>query len=67
MFNSQEVLDSPLIAIENYSGVRNGTIRADFYDDCQNIPDPSALYHTQYNLLLLDDCFLVKQNKAETC
>ena len=45
--NSQEMLQSPLIAIEKYSGVRNGEIRADFYDDCQNIPDPSALDPTQ--------------------
>ena len=65
VFNSQEVLDSPLIAIEKYSGVRNGKIRADFYDDCQNISDPSSLNPTQKNLLLLDDCFLGKQNKAE--
>ena len=40
VFNSQEVLQSPLVAIEKYSGVRNGEIPADFYDDCQNIPDP---------------------------
>ena len=59
------MFQSPLIAIENYSGVRNGEIRADFYDDCQNIPDPSALDPTQKNLLQLDDCFLGKQNKAE--
>ena len=65
MFNSQEMLQSPLIAIEKYSGVRNGEIQADFYDDCQNIPDPSALDPTQKNLLLLDDCFLGKQNIAE--
>ena len=44
VFNSREMLQSPLIAIEKYSGVRNGEIRADFYDDCQNIPDPSALH-----------------------
>ena len=35
------------------------------YDDCQNIPDPSALDPTQKNLLLLDYCFLGRQNKAE--
>ena len=65
VFNSQEMQRSPLIAIEKYSNVRSGEIRADFYDDCQNIPDPSALDPTQKNLLLLDDCFLDKQNKAE--
>ena len=62
VFNSQEMLQSPLIAIEKYRGVRNGDIRADVYDDCQNIPDPSSLYPKQKNLLLLDDCFLGKQN-----
>ena len=39
-------------------------LKADFYDDCQDIPDPSALNPMQKNLLLLDDCFLGKQNKA---
>ena len=67
VFNRQEALGniSPLIAIEEYSGAPNGKIRADFYDDCQNIPDPSSLDPIQNNLLLLDDCFLGKQNKAE--
>ena len=65
VFNSQEALQSPLIAIEKYSGVRNGKIQADFYDDFQNIPDPSALDPTQKNLLLLDDCFLGKQIKPK--
>ena len=66
MFTSQGALHTaniyPLTAI---SGVRNGKIRADFYDDCQDIPDTSALDPTQKNMLLLDDCFLGKQNKAE--
>ena len=65
VFNSLEMLQSPLIAIEKYSGVRNGEIRADFYDDRQNIPDPSALDPAKKNLLLLEDCFLGKQNNAE--
>ena len=67
LFNSQEAsgIISPLIAIKTLSGARNGKIRADFYDDCQDIPDPSALEPTQKNMLLLDDCFLGKQNKAE--
>ena len=65
VFNSQEMLQSSLLAIEKSIGVRNGEIRADFYDDWKNIPDPSALDPMQKNLLLLDDCFLGKQNKAE--
>ena len=45
LFNSQNALGNipPLTAIENFSGVRNGKVQADFYDDCQGIPDPSAL------------------------
>ena len=69
MFANQEALRvasiSTLTAIDTYSGARNGKIKADFSDDCQNIPDPSALDPMQKNLLLLDDCFLGKQNKAE--
>ena len=56
---------SPLTAIDTFSCARNGKIKADFYDDCHNIPDPSALDPMQNNLLLLDDCFLGKQNNAE--
>ena len=67
LFNSQGALGniSPLTAIGKFSGVGNGKIRADFYDDYQDIPDPSALDPTQKNLLVLDDCFLGKQKKAE--
>ena len=50
---------SPLTSI-------NGKIRTDFYDDCQYIPDPSTLAPTQKNMLLLGDCFLGKQNKADS-
>ena len=52
VFNSQEGLGniSSLVANEKYSTARNGKIRADFYDDSQNIPDPSALDPTQNNL-----------------
>ena len=55
---------SPLTAIEKFSGVHNGKIQADFYDDCRGIPDPSSLDPTQNNLLLMDDCFLGKENKG---
>ena len=65
VFNSQEALGIYLIAIDTFSGARNGKIRADFYNDCKDIPDPSALNPMQKNLLLLDDCFLGKQNNAE--
>ena len=56
---------SPLEAIDHYSGVRNGTVKTDFYSDCMAIPDPSELDSSEKNLLILDDCFLGRQNKAE--
>ena len=67
VFNSQEGLGNitPLITIEIYSGARNGKIQVDFYDDCQNTPDPTALDPARKNLLLMDDCFLCKQYNAE--
>ena len=41
LFNSQGALrtenKSPLTAIDKFSGARNGKIRADVYDDCQDI------------------------------
>ena len=63
LFNIQEALGniSPLTAMEKC----NGKIRADFYDNCQDIPDPLTLDPTQKNLLLLDECFVGKQNKGE--
>ena len=67
VFANQEALHaanvSPLIAIDTFSGVRSG--KADFCNDCQDITDPSTLDPMQKNQMLLDDCFLGKQNKAE--
>ena len=69
VFANQEALHaanvSPLTAIDTFSGARSAKIKTDFYDDCQDIPDPFALDPMQKNLLLLDDCFLGKQNKVE--
>ena len=56
---------SPLNIIEEYTGVHNGSVKAEFYDDCTLIPDPTELNINEKNLLILDDCFLGKQNKAE--
>ena len=69
LFKRQDMLKSagisPLEAIVQYDGVKERRVRAEFYDDCSLIPDPKDLDHTQNNLLILDDCFLGKQNKAE--
>ena len=69
VFANQEALHaaniSPLTAIDMFSGARSGKIKADFYDDCQDIPDTSTLDPMQKNLMLMGDCFLGTQNKAE--
>lgn len=56
---------SPLEAIEEYNGVRDNSVKANFYTDCSKIPDPAELNPKEKNLLILDDCFLGPQNKAE--
>ena len=47
LFRNQEVLVlvnlSPQEAIDTYGGVRSGSVKADFYDDCVSIPDPADL------------------------
>ena len=70
LFLNQEVLVrvrlSPQDAIDAYGGVKSSSIKADFYDDCTTIPDPADLNVDEKNLLILDDCFLGPQNKAES-
>ena len=56
---------SGIEAIQEYNGIKEGGIVANFYNDCSAIPDPSKLNALEKNLLILDDCFLGKQNKAE--
>ena len=66
--NQEALLDigvSPFQAIERYTGLKDNTVTASFYGDCDLIPDPSELNPDTKNLLVLDDCFLGKQNKAE--
>ena len=69
IFNGQETLKnagiSALEAINQFTGPATGKIRSEFYTDCSMIPDPSILESRDKNLLILDDCFLDKQNKAE--
>ena len=50
----------PLEAIEE-----EGSIIANFYGDCTMIPDPSELDVVEKDFLILDDCLLGLQNKAE--
>ena len=69
VFTNQNALKkmklSPSEVIEQYSGVTKGDIKTNFYSDCILIPDPAELNTDENNLLVLDDCFLGPQNKAE--
>ena len=69
IFRNQQEFDKVKIpaleVIDQYSGVRKGHIKADFFTDCCMIPDPTELSIDEKNLLILDDCFLGPQSKAE--
>ena len=69
VFIQQDILTrsnvSPVEAINEYNGIKEGGIKAEFYENCNDIPDPRELNSNEKNLLVLDDCFLGKQNKAE--
>ena len=65
IFKNQDHLDDPVKLIEDYEGEARGEIKAEFFDDCKLVPDPASLNKEEKNLLILDDCLLGKQNKAE--
>ena len=54
----------PLEAIEQFKQPKKGGITAEFYENCELIPDPKALDKQLKNLLILDDCYLGKQSAA---
>ena len=64
MFRNQEFMD-PLEAIKYLpGGGPHGRVTAEFYENCDKIPDPKELDPKLKNLLILDDCFLGPQSKA---
>lgn len=63
LFHNQTFVP-PLKAIESYEGTRDGGITAEFYEDCEAIPDPKSLDPKLKNVIILDDCYLGKQSKA---
>ena len=68
LFENQNILHhagiTPLEAIEEFDNGK-GKIKVQFFDDCEMIPDPSSLNPQTKNLLILDDCYLGRQSKAE--
>lgn len=72
LFSNQKALKNnkltPLAAITEYvkqHGTQSVKIKTHFYSSCDSIPDPAELKETDKNLMILDDCFLGPQNKAE--
>ena len=63
LFKNQELM-SPIEAIKNYEGEVTGKITAEFYENCDDIPDPKTLDPKAKNLIILDDCYLGPQSKA---
>lgn len=59
---------TPLTVIDEYikqNGSQSVKIKTHFFTSADSIPDPSQLNETDNNLLILDDCFLGPQSKAE--
>ena len=66
--NQEQLLEagiSPFRAIVEYTGPKDSNITANCFTTWELIPDLSELYPEKKNLLILDDCYLGKQNKAE--
>ena len=63
LFQNQDLI-SPFEALKNYSGEERGGITANFYENCEDIPDPKSLNPKLKNVIILDDCYLGPQNKA---
>ena len=65
LFEYQDDIDDVENVIENYQGKCKGGITAAFNDDPSTIPDPSQHDPQSKNLLVLDDCMLGPQSRAE--
>ena len=69
LFRNQKSIKSPVQLIDEYisnGGEAKGGIKAEFFDDCKLIPDPSALDDQEKNLIIFDDCILEKQSSAQS-
>ena len=45
--------------------MEDGGITAEFFENCDLIPDPKLLDSKLKNLPILDDCYLGKQSKSQ--
>ena len=69
IFENQELFHkkgiNPIDAIIDCNIDNKNKISAEFYDNCNDIPDPSELNPNEKNVMIFDDCILEKQSKAE--
>ena len=65
LFQNQDKFKDPTEAIEKFNGIRNGEITAEFFENCDLIPDPKNLDPQLKNLIILDDCYLGKQSTSK--
>ena len=56
--------EDPLSMIDHYKGKLLGGMKAEFNDNCDDIPDPKTLNPKLKNLIIFDDCYLGKQSTA---
>ena len=64
LFQNQEEDKTPIEAIEQFNKAKEGGITAEFYENCELVPDPKSLDKKLKNLLILDDCYLGKQSTS---
>ena len=68
IFHNKSEIKDPIQLIDEYvklGGSTSGKIKDDFYEDCKQLTDTRSLNSCEKNLLILNDCLLEKQNKAE--
>ena len=69
IFDNQDIFHKKKIkvieAIDECVVDNKNPTKADFFDDCSDILDPSKLNSEDKNLMIFDDCILDKQSKAE--
>ena len=66
IFDHQKLVNEqggPLRVIENFDGQCKGDITTSFFDDCNEIPDPSTLDSKVKHMILFDDCMSGNQSK----
>ena len=66
LFQNQDELkhQTMIEEIEQFNSPKEGGITAEFYENCELVPDPKSLDKKLKNLLILDDCYLGPQSTS---